>query len=140
MKYLARLVSLNMKPWYHKTMGSVKKYTAIFMIFSLLLAAIPYGGFISGAHAAQEKTAEDIEPPCPMHAKAETATEKPAPKTIDCCGDFCTCALGNCHAAPAVLAMKTSETIRFSAASLTMAGIDVQAPFFPESPTPPPKA
>lgn len=122
-------------------MGTVKKYIAICMMFSLLLAAMPYGGFISCAHAAvQENPAEDIEPPCPMHATAETAIEKSTPKTIDCCGDFCTCALGNCHAAPALLTMKTLQGIPFSAASLTITGLDVPAPFSPESPTPPPKA
>ncbi|MDP2205861.1 MAG: hypothetical protein Q8K65_06085 [Alphaproteobacteria bacterium] len=124
-------------------MSTVKKYIAICMIFSLLLAAMPYGGFISCAHAAgaaQEKAAEDIEPLCPMHAKAETATEKSAPKTLDCCGDFCTCALGNCHAAPAVLAMKYLQSIPFSAASLGIAGLDAPSPFSPELPTPPPKA
>jgi len=143
MKCLVRIVPLNMKPCYHKAMGIFKKYMAVCMMFSLVLAAMPYGGFIPCAHAAgtaQEKSADDAEPPCPMHAKAEAQTEKPAQSKMDCCGDFCTCALGNCHAAPAVLSVKHLQGVPFSAASLNIAGLDIPAPFSPELPTPPPKA
>lgn len=134
---------LYMKPCYHKTMGILKKYIAVCMMFSLMLAAMPYAGFIPCAHAgaAQEKPADDAEPPCPMHAKAETQqVEKSAHNKMDCCGDFCTCALGNCHAAPAVLSVRPSPEATFSVASLTLSGLDIPAPFSPELPTPPPKA
>lgn len=123
-------------------MKRLKRFFSILAIFALLSGALPYAAFMTAAQAAEPEMAVSAEdPPCPMHAAPENTAEKTAPKSkMNCCGDFCTCALGNCHAAAAVLEARSSTSAIFDAASLRAAGVFALHPFLPEMATPPPKA
>lgn len=123
-------------------MKRLKRFFSILAIFALLSGALPYVALMPAAQAAGlEKTETAEELPCPMHAAAENTAEKtPTKSKMNCCGDFCTCSFGNCHAAAAVLDMKHATDAIFDADALRAKGIFALHPFLPEMATPPPKA
>jgi hypothetical protein len=134
-------------------MNFLRKCMSVMMITCLMVAAMPAMAMhcahasVPAQTAAQQVAveADDItEAPCPMHAAPQTTAaqdnNQDDTKTTqaDCCGTFCTCALGNCHAGAAVLArVEMGTTVITSSTSAAPAAHF--APYAPEMSTPPPR-